>query len=124
MAPLKACAAIVEGRLCGTLSSGPRCPAHAQELAYTQLQRKRETRPYDHADRVRRAQVVEAWRSEHGDWCPGYAPRGRAPHWATQSNPLTADHAVSHREAGHEGGDLTVRCRACNASKGADTPGG
>lgn len=123
MPALKACAAMVEGRLCGKLSPNPRCPAHAQEQAYQQQLTKRQARPYDHGDRVRRAETVAAYRAEHGDWCPGYAPRGRDPHWATQSNPLTADHTVSHREAGHEGSDLTVRCRACNASKGADPPG-
>jgi 5-methylcytosine-specific restriction enzyme A len=114
----------VEGRLCGKLSPNPRCVEHAREQQYQQLQAKRAARPYDHADRLRRAETVEAYRAEHGDWCPGYAPRGRDPHMATQSNPLTADHAESYKASGSEAGMLTVRCRACNASKGADTPGG
>lgn len=120
MAALKACGAMVEGRLCGKLSSDPRCDAHAQELAYTQLQAKREVRPYDHRDRIRRAEAVAAHKRMHGHWCPGYAPRGRPAHHVTEGNPLTADHEESYAVSGSEAGMLTVRCRACNASKGAD----
>jgi 5-methylcytosine-specific restriction enzyme A len=119
MPPLKACAGMVEGRLCGKLSSGTRCPEHTREQGYQQLQRKRDLRPYSHAERVRRREAVEAHRAQHGEWCPGWEAGGRAAHVVLpQHGGLSADHAESVARGGAEGGLLTVRCLSCNAAKG------
>ena len=60
------------------------------------------------ADRQVAADVVAAWRTVHGDWCPGWR---RPAHPATD---LTAEHGGnpvgSRRVAG-------VLCRSCNSAK-------
>lgn len=72
------------------------------------------TRPALHnnwAERQRRAAVVEAWRQEYGDWCPGYRRPG---HGATD---LCADHLTPVGAGGAEDGPLSVLCRPCNSRK-------
>lgn len=59
--------------------------------------------------------VVEAWRAQHGDLCPGYE---RDPHPASD---LTGDHVVPLAAGGSNQGEWAVLCRSCNARKGART---
>jgi 5-methylcytosine-specific restriction protein A len=84
---------------------GPsRCPEHEQERQRAKSRTKAEAK--------RRAEVVAAWREEHGDWCPGWGSQGPHP-----SRDLTADHVIP-RSQGGEDGPLAVLCRRCNASRG------
>jgi len=62
----------------------------------------------------RRAQTVQAWRTNHGDTCPGWQ---RDPHPATD---LTADHLQPVAAGGTETGPLSVLCRSCNGRKQAN----
>jgi 5-methylcytosine-specific restriction enzyme A len=64
------------------------------------------------AETKRRKAVVDAWRAEHGNVCPGY---GRQP--AHPSQDLTADHILPVAYGGPESGPLSVRCRGCNTRR-------
>jgi 5-methylcytosine-specific restriction protein A len=98
---------------CGRLTKlGARCRDCKRVVGRDRDRAKRARRPYVDAERMRRAQVVEAWRAEHGDWCPGWQ---RPPHPATD---LTADHVVAFAVVGHENSQLAVLCRSCNGAKG------
>src|SRR5262249_48374627 len=97
---------------CGRLSQGTRCPDHRRARDRTTLQSKRTRRPrVSRAEEVRRAAVVQAWRAQHGDVCPGWR---RSAHAATD---LTADHVQAVGAGGAESGALAVLCRACNGAK-------
>jgi 5-methylcytosine-specific restriction protein A len=63
------------------------------------------------AERQRRAAVVNAWRHEYGDWCPGYHTPAHPAH------DLCADHLTPVGAGGAEDGPLGVLCRACNSRK-------
>jgi 5-methylcytosine-specific restriction protein A len=104
--PCLDCSALVRGR--PGSKQGTRCP----RCQAARDQAKRATRPHTYAEDQRRAQVVQAWRAKHGDWCPGWQ---RPPHPATD---LTADHVVAFAVVGHELSDLVVLCRSCNGAKG------
>ena len=102
---------------CGRLTPNTRCPTHARAIERRHTQAKRAKRPYTNAERIRRARTVEAWRRDHGDWCPGLPSHGRPAHHATPANPLTADHEFPVNAGGPEDGPLVVRCRQCNSVK-------
>ena len=60
------------------------------------------------------AAVVQAWREQQGDWCPGYQVPA---HPATD---LTTDHAQAMAAGGTRSPsleDVAVLCRACNSRK-------
>lgn len=73
-----------------------------------------------HSDWRARAAAVAAYRSGHGDLCPGW---GRAAHLADPPggrNPLSADHVIPTSLGGPQyPGDYQILCRGCNARKGA-----
>ncbi len=60
----------------------------------------------------RRKAVVDAWRAEHGNVCPGWGRQGPHP-----SSDLTADHVFPIAYGGLEEGPLVVRCRGCNTRR-------
>lgn len=93
------------------IEQGPRCPRCTRPVERARTQAKRQVRPYTNAERVRRAEAVDRWRAEHGDWCPGWR---RPAHPATD---LTADHVVAVGAGGSEQGSLAVLCRRCNGTK-------
>lgn len=97
---------------CPTLTYGARCADHARECERERTRAKRARRPYLTQERARRAAAVAAWRTEYGDWCPGWR---RPPHTAWD---LTADHAHAVAAGGPELGPLSVLCRSCNGRKG------
>lgn len=100
---------------CGTLTPAARCPACTRPRERARTQAKRQRRPYTSAERARRADAVAAWRTRHGDLCPGWQ---RPPHPAAD---LTADHIDPVGAGGPEHGALTVLCRSCNSRRGAHT---
>jgi len=94
----------------GWASTGPRCPAHRLLVE----RRKGARRARTPAERKRRAVAVAAWVQANGLWCPGWRDQPGHP-----SNDLTADHVWPVAAGGPEGGPLVVRCRSCNAARGA-----
>jgi hypothetical protein len=100
---------------CGTLTAAARCTACARPRERARTQAKRRRRPYTHAEQQRRAAAVTAWRTQHGNLCPGWQ---RPAHHATD---LTADHIDPVGAGGSEDGALTVLCRSCNSRRGART---
>lgn len=70
-----------------------------------------------HAEQQRRVRTVQNWIKTHGAICPGYK---RPPH-AVDPRALTAEHAHPIAEGGKQSQPLTVLCRSCNSSHGADT---
>jgi 5-methylcytosine-specific restriction protein A len=58
----------------------------------------------------RSGDTLDAWRAEHGDWCPGWPPSGHPPH-ATAD--LTCHHVTEDPD-----GPLAVLCRSENARLG------
>jgi 5-methylcytosine-specific restriction protein A len=95
------------------IPSGTRCPDCERPRARATQRAKRQVRPYTTAEKRRRADAVDQWRAQYGDWCPGWQ---REPHPASE---LTADHAVPYAAGGAEGGPLRVLCRRCNSARGA-----
>lgn len=63
------------------------------------------------ADIRRRRRVVEAWRAQYGDLCPGWM---RPAHLTAD---LCADHIHEVWQGGDEHGPLAVLCRSCNSRK-------
>lgn len=111
--PLRPCIAVkTDGRYCGRLSEGTRCPTHTRDREYTRTRAKRAVRPYTNAERVRRAEVVAAHRVTFGNICPGYGVPSHVP-----STPLSADHVLEVSAGGSEVGQLQVLCVSCNARK-------
>lgn len=95
---------------CSRLSSRSRCPACERAKGRA----KRVQRPYPHAERVRRAATVQAWRDVNGELCPGWQV---PPHPTYPGNPLTADHPVEFALSNDEAQSLSVLCRSCNSRK-------
>jgi 5-methylcytosine-specific restriction protein A len=99
---------------CGRLTpSGTRCPDCERPRARATQRAKRLVRPYTAAEKRRRADAVDQWRQQFGDWCPG---------WQREAHPsldLTADHVVPVAAGGIESGPLRVICRQCNSARGA-----
>ncbi|MER5898897.1 HNH endonuclease [Streptomyces mirabilis] len=113
---------------CGRLTTNPsRCDVHQREWE-AQRQKLRDAergsasqRGYDITYRRVRAQVLKGWRSQHGEWCPGW----RVPAHASQD--LTVDHIIPLAKGGtHHRENLRVLCRRCNSSRGSkpDNQGG
>ncbi len=71
---------------------------------------------YGNAERTRRASVVQQWRAQHGDLCPGWQ---RPAHVVSPPNKLTADHVQAVARGGSQQGALQVLCLRCNGAKGA-----
>jgi 5-methylcytosine-specific restriction protein A len=71
---------------------------------------------YGNAERTRRAAVVQQWRAQHGDVCPGWQ---RPAHAVSPPNKLTADHVRAVARGGSQQGALQVLCLRCNGAKGA-----
>lgn len=96
---------------CGSiyLRPGPRCD-DCESVHQHRRNSRRAATTYTSTERTRMANAVSQWRSENGDWCPGYQ---RSPHVASD---LTADHVVPVALGG-AGGALTVLCRSCNSRK-------
>lgn len=69
---------------------------------------------YTNTERQRRALLVQQWRSQYGDVCPGW---DRGAHAVTAPNVLTADHVHAVARGGQQTGPLAVLCRSCNSSK-------
>jgi 5-methylcytosine-specific restriction protein A len=99
---------------CGTLTQSTRCPPHQRPRDLAALRGKRARRPRaTPAEDRRRRDTVDAWRAQHGNWCPGWLID---PH---PSDDLTADHIHAVGAGGSEYGELGVLCRSCNARKSA-----
>jgi 5-methylcytosine-specific restriction protein A len=73
-----------------------------------------------HSDWRQRARAVRDYRSQHGDWCVGWAVPGHLATPPRGPNPLTADHQhpVARGGALHPG-TYAILCRRCNSRKGA-----
>lgn len=110
-AKLRVCA--VPG--CPSMQAAPRCPAHRRERDAHQRATVPTKTTRTHTERLRRTAVVDTWRTQHGNWCPGY---GVSPHRADR---LTADHITPISRGGAPDGPLAVLCISCNARKGART---
>lgn len=121
MPPLRPCLGGLDGKPCGRLSQGTRCPDHARQRERVRTLAKRDRRPYTHSERVRRATVVEAHRATQGEVCPGWQ---RPSHPTDPANPLTADHPIAVAAGGSEQQSLSVLCRVCNGRKRAGWGGG
>jgi len=111
--PLRPCLGLRHEPRCPELVRTGRCPDHQRRLDRLVLKAKREQRPYDHAERKRRADAVAEHIATRGYWCPGWAV---PEHQATD---LTADHITPVAAGGPEDGPLAVLCRPCNGRKGA-----
>jgi 5-methylcytosine-specific restriction enzyme A len=98
---------------CSPVPEGGRCP----NPACPRSRRRPASRGPDrsHAERARRKKVVEAWRRQHGDVCPGF---GVPAHTLEPGDYLTADHVVPTSLGGDPAGPLQVLCAACNVRKG------
>ncbi|MFK0282572.1 HNH endonuclease [Streptomyces sp. NPDC090499] len=113
---------------CGRLTTNPsRCDVHQAEWNKAYEQRRAVTRPsasqrgYDITYRRVRAQVLKGWRSQHGEWCPGWGVPAHG------SADLTVDHIIPLAKGGtHHRENLRVLCRSCNSRRGAkpDNQGG
>ncbi|WP_094979577.1 MULTISPECIES: hypothetical protein [Rhodococcus] len=90
-----------------------RCPQHQRERDAYQRATVPTKATYTYAEQKRRKATVDAWREEHGDWCPGY----EVP--AHPSDRLTADHLTPVGLGGAQDGPLGVLCISCNARKGS-----
>lgn len=62
-----------------------------------------------------RTAILNAWRNEHGNWCPGWPPTGHPPHPSTD---LTVHHIDGLATTGHDTGRHTVLCRSENSRIG------
>lgn len=111
--PLRICLGLRGQPPCGELTTGSRCPEHQRRLNTLTTRAKRRRRPYDGAERDRRAAAVAEHIALHGYWCPGW----NVPEH--QSADLTADHVHAVAAGGREDGPLAVLCRTCNGRKGA-----
>lgn len=100
------------GRVIPTGSRCTRCAAKVQQA-------KRARRPASATAREkrRRADAVDQWRQQFGNWCVGWGER--EPHAVEWPNILTADHTTPVALGGRENGPLTVRCKVCNSARGA-----
>lgn len=84
---------------CGRPTSGSRCPAHEA----LRQQERNASRPQYRGDWPAYSRsTIDAYRTTHGDTCPGY---GRSAH-AIDPGEWTCDH------------DLGPLCRSCNGRKG------
>ncbi|AWZ25663.1 hypothetical protein CEJ39_17155 [Rhodococcus pyridinivorans] len=98
---------------CPTIIRGAtRCPEHQRARDAHQRATVPTKATYNYAELKRRRATVDAWRQQHGDWCPGYQ---RPPHHSTQ---LSADHITPVALGGAQDGPLGVLCISCNARKG------
>jgi 5-methylcytosine-specific restriction protein A len=105
-------------------TNASRCDVHQREfLAARQRQRdairgSASQRGYDSTYRRVRAQVLKGWRSQNGDWCPGWQREGHA---ATE---LTVDHITPLAAGGtNRRENLRVLCRSCNSRRGSKPDG-
>ncbi|MFE2605759.1 HNH endonuclease [Streptomyces mirabilis] len=110
---------------CGRLTTNPsRCDYHQAEFM-AQRQRQRDAvrgsasqRGYDSQYRRVRAQVLKGWRSQHGEWCPGWGVPSHA------SADLTVDHVIPLAAGGtNRRENLRVLCRSCNSRRGSKPDG-
>ena len=90
--------------------SGSRCPKHPYRRSGRSSQPDR-----THDERMRRKAVVDAWRAEHGEVCPGF---NVAAHLVVLPNRLNADHIVPTSLGGDIGGELRVLCTTRNTRRG------
>lgn len=95
------------------VKGAPRCPQHQREHDRHQRQTVPTKQSYNHQEQKRRKAVVDAWRNQHGNWCPGYGVP------AHPSEHLSADHLTPIALGGAPDGPLGVLCISCNARKGA-----
>ena len=86
---------------CSATSERARCPEHA---------RARRAAMYGGSWPALRRRVLEEWRAEHGDWCPGWGI-------GIDSHP-SSDLTVDHVEPGSLAGGVRVLCRSCNSRRG------
>lgn len=96
----------IEGGCTGLAPPGQaRCPNHERQ----RQQRRNAARPHYGGDweRVARA-AVDAHRTAHGNWCPGW---NRDPHPA-------GDLTVDHIDPRSRTSGLRVLCRSCNSRRG------
>jgi 5-methylcytosine-specific restriction protein A len=70
---------------------------------------------YGNSERLRRAAVVDQWREQRGEVCPGW---GRRAHAVVPPNRLSADHVRAVASGGAQRGRLAVLCLECNGRKG------
>lgn len=91
---------------CGRLTTGSRCAACPRPTAAG----------YSSAERRRRAELVQRWREQHGETCPGWQ---RPAHAVTAPNRLSADHVRAVARGGQQSGPLQVLCVKCNGAKGS-----
>jgi 5-methylcytosine-specific restriction protein A len=104
--------------VCGLLTSraGSRCTGHALQSNRSRHNALYSTRAWQRLS----TRVLDAWRGEHGNWCPGYQ---RTAHPAVD---LTVDHVVPLAAGGapFDIANTAVLCRSCNSTKGASTDRG
>lgn len=102
---------------CGTLTRNPsRCDDHqaAYEQRRDQNRGTSTQRGYGSAWRRTAAAAIANWKTQHGNWCPGWQVPG---HPATD---LTGDHITPKAAGGSdEPSNVQVLCRGCNSRKHA-----
>ena len=112
------CGALVDVKP-GASSRERRCTIHGGMVNRDDMARRALRRPDFRKDEARRTSVVEQWRAQHGDWCPGAPDLDHAAHHCTTSSgPLTADHLDPPGRGGHERGPLRVLCHWANSKRG------
>lgn len=66
----------------------------------------------DPRQRQARRSAVQQWRSQYGDWCPGWQRPGHP------AEKLTADHPVEVARGGNPTpGEFLILCLSCNVTK-------
>jgi 5-methylcytosine-specific restriction protein A len=92
-----------------------RCREHLYRRSSSEANRPPDPAYFEPEYRRLRARLLDAWRREHGDVCPGAPDLGHAPHPATD---LTLDHLVPLSAGGtHDEANLRVLCRRANAGR-------
>ena len=99
---------------CPRLTSHTRCPDHQRQHQRAKDAKRPQRRTYQAI--TTNAQLVAAWREEHGDWCPGVPRLGIAGHPAIN---LTAQHGQPVALGGDELTPSSVLCLSCNSADGA-----
>lgn len=112
---------------CGTLYSDGvdgrrgRCLNHARDhdRAREATRPSPQQRGYGEAWRNIRDPIIQTWREQHGDVCPGW---GVPAHDVTPPNLLTGDHLVPKDQGGGDEPDnVIVLCKRCQGRKGTST---
>jgi hypothetical protein len=102
-----------------TVRPGSKQAARCPRCAKAHEARRRQRRPYDHAERLEHQAIIAAWVALHGWTCPGCGPSDGKPHPSTD---LTVDHAEMPVALGGRrvAQRKRVVCRPGNSAAGAN----